>query len=64
MRGLKLREGDKIRLGKARIDLLRLAWAQKMKGNHYEMAKEPIMADRQSIFASSFYSQKEKASLI
>ena len=56
--GLKIKEGNKIRLGKAQIDVKRLVWTTKNRANHYEMHKEPKLAEKQSIFDSSFYSQK------
>lgn len=62
--GTKLKEGDRIKLGKASLRLIRLVWGAKNRSNHYEMVKEPIVAEKQSIFASSFYSQKEKASFL
>lgn len=62
--GLKLKEGDYLHLGKARLELLRLVWTTSNRANHYEMLREPTISEKQSIFAGSFYSQKEKASLL
>jgi hypothetical protein len=55
---LKIKEGNNIRLGKAQIEVKRVVWTTKNIANHYENHKEPKIAEKQSVFDSSFYSQK------
>ena len=61
---IKLKENHSFRIAKAKIEVLRIVWNGGSRGNHYENVKEPNIAERPSIFAASFYSQKEKASLL
>lgn len=62
--GHRLREGDRVRLGKASLQVLRLFWRKSRGRNHYEEISQPKIAERQSVFACSFYSELEKASLV
>jgi hypothetical protein len=62
--GYRLQEGDRVRLGKATIEVLRISWKPSKTKNHYEQIAEPRISERQSIFACSFYSEQAKASMV
>lgn len=63
-KGYCIRERDKIRLGKTTLEVLTINWKKKKTNNHYEETSYPKIAERHSLFASSFYSELEKASML
>ena len=62
--GCRLKENDRVRLGKASLQVLRLFWRKSRGKNHYEEISQPNISARQSVFACSFYSELEKASMV
>jgi len=43
---------------------LNINWKKRRTKNHYEEISTPTIAERHSLFASSFYSEFEKASML